>query len=247
MSLSEAALAALVSGLLGSVHCAAMCGPIVVAGCSSERGGGGASARAAVGYFAGRLASYAMIGAVMGHLGQHAMCVLPVGVVQGAAIAVVALLSAARGIAILRGSSNGAGFVELRRKPKPRSAIVSAFASILPKRGLGLGAATGFMPCGALVPAWALAASTSSATSGAITMAAFAVASAPGLLAPLVGRGLLRRAAASLPERAHGVLWLVFAAYIALRPLIASAHHHAHEGPAPSAAGSAASPQGETQ
>lgn len=224
----ETALAALVSGLLGSLHCAAMCGPLALAGCSAERGSGAISPRAAAGYFAGRLVSYAMIGSVMGHLGQHAMCVLPVAAVQGVAIAIVAVVSIARGVALLRGRTRDPSLVELRRGPRRGAALVAQVASLLPKRGLGLGLATGFLPCGMLLPAFALAASTSSAPLGAMTMIIFAVASAPGLLAPLLGRGLIRRLSSVIPERAFGALWIALAAYVMLRPLLAAAHSHAH-------------------
>lgn len=229
---TETALAALASGLLGSLHCAAMCGPLVLAGCSAERGEGSVSPRAAAGYFAGRLVSYAMIGSVMGHLGQHAMCILPVSAVQGVAIAIVAVVAIARGVAILRGRRRDPSLVELKRGPgrgyARGSSLLTSVAALLPKRGLGLGLATGFLPCGMLLPAFALAASTSSAPLGAATMAIFAVASAPGLFAPLLGRGVIRRISAAIPERAFGALWIALAAYVMIRPLLAAAHHHAH-------------------
>jgi hypothetical protein len=43
---------------------------------------------------------------------------------------------------------------------------------------------------------------------------------------PVVGRRALTRVAARLPARAHGVAWCLLAVWIALRPLLASAHHH---------------------
>ena len=72
MSIAAIATSALVAGLLGSLHCTGMCGPLAVAGCSKGRGVDGAT-----GYFAGRFVAYATLGAVVGHLGKHAFCILP--------------------------------------------------------------------------------------------------------------------------------------------------------------------------
>ncbi|MEZ4299985.1 MAG: sulfite exporter TauE/SafE family protein [Polyangiaceae bacterium] len=92
----EVMTSALVMGILGSLHCAGMCGPLAVAGCSKSRGVSGAP-----GYFAGRLVAYATLGAVVGHLGKHAFCILPMSTAQVVAVALTALPAAARGLSIL--------------------------------------------------------------------------------------------------------------------------------------------------
>ena len=225
MIVESAVMTALATGALGSAHCAAMCGPLAVAGCSR---GQAVSGRDAMGYFTGRLVAYATVGAVMGHLGRHALCILPMGVLEGIAIAAVALAAAYRGVTLLRGRNGRAereGLVWLGRKPARAQAGVRAGAlamlsELWPRRGLGLGLATGVMPCGLLLPAWALAAGTASAAAGATVMAVFSVATLPGLLVPLAGRRLLQHMVERLPKSAYGVMWCALAAWIAARPLL---------------------------
>jgi hypothetical protein len=57
-------------------------------------------------------------------------------------------------------------------------------------------------------------------------MAAFALASLPGLMLPVVGRRVLAGAARHLPARIQSLAWFALAAWIAARPLLAHAHHH---------------------
>jgi sulfite exporter TauE/SafE len=223
VTVDGAVFTALAAGALGSAHCAAMCGPLAVAGCSRGRG---VATRDAAGYFGGRLVAYATVGAVLGHLGRHALCILPMAALETVAIAAVAIAAAYRGVWLLRPPSPPK-LVPLRGKPRGLFALL---ADLWPRRGIGLGLATAVMPCSLLVPAWALAAGTASAASGALVMAAFSVATLPGLLVPLAGRQLLQRATTGLPRAAHGqrssaerlggLAWCVLAAWIAVRPLL---------------------------
>jgi sulfite exporter TauE/SafE len=82
--------------------------------------------------------------------------------------------------------------------------------------GLGLGVATGFLPCGALVPAWLLAAASGRALDGAAAMAAFALASLPG--APL-GAWLLRRAGRLASPSLAALGGALAGLWLLLRPL----------------------------
>lgn len=217
MIVEVAVVTALATGALGSAHCAAMCGPLAVAGCS--RGDSGVVPGDAAGYFAGRLVAYTTMGAVLGHLGHHALCILPMSALEDVAAVAVALAAAYRGVSLLRRPRAAAPLVPLRVR-RPRAGAAALFAALWPRRGLGLGLATAILPCGLLLPAWALAAGTASAPAGALVMAAFSVATLPGLLVPLLGRRLLQRALARLPQRAYGLLWCALAAWIAARPLL---------------------------
>ncbi len=215
MILESAVMTALATGALGGAHCAAMCGPLAVAGCSR---GDTVSGRDATGYFAGRFFAYATVGAVMGHLGRHALCILPMNALEGVAIAAVALAALYRGITLLRGEEKR-GLVPLKKKPR-KAGIVAVLSDLWPRRGLGLGIATSVMPCGLLLPAWALAAGTASAAAGALVMAAFSIATLPGLLVPLAGRRLLARVLERLPKSVYGFAWCALGAWIAVRPLL---------------------------
>ena len=200
-------LVALGTGLVGTIHCAAMCGPLVAA----SRGG--------VSYFAGRLLSYATVGAIMGAIGQHALCLLPVERVQHVAVGLVAAFAAWKAVSALRRPRPPRPLPLGRRRP---SLLARVFAHV-PRRGFGLGLATGILPCGMLVPAWTLAMSSGDALSGAAIMAAFFTGSAPGLLAPLVaGRWLATR----VPRAVQAGAWTALALWTLARPLLAVIHHH---------------------
>ncbi len=220
MSIAAAAAAALAMGALGSLHCAAMCGPLAAMGCTRNGRIDGAA-----GYLAGRLVSYATLGALMGHLGQHALCILPMNAAQLAAVALTAGPAALRGVSLLRAKSDAEPLIRLDHRRAPRLSF-AWLASLLPRRGLGLGLATGLLPCGLLVAAWALAAGTASPAAGAAAMATLAVATTPGLLLPIFGGHLARRLGAALPARVQAFFWIALAAWLAARPLFAGAHCH---------------------
>jgi sulfite exporter TauE/SafE len=211
---------ALGTGFLGSLHCAAMCGPLATAGCA--RADGTLSAPAVSGYLFGRLASYSLAGAILGHLGQQALGGLPVSAVQLGAMAVVAAAFAWRGVRLWISRSKPS-LVALRA---PRRPGLGAFlVGLVPSGGLPLGLVTGILPCSMLLAAWALAASSESALIGAGMMAAFWMGSSPGVMAPLLGRPLWKRMAALSP-RVQGAAWLALACWVAARPLLNAAHHH---------------------
>jgi sulfite exporter TauE/SafE len=201
-------LAAAGAGLIGSLHCAVMCGPLALA------------ADRPLAYLGGRFLGYAAIGGLMGFLGQHALCQLPVSTAQRVAVVLVAGFAAVRGLAVLRRR----GVVSLGRRP--RLNLMSRLYARLPRRGLGLGLATAILPCGMLLPAWALSASSGSVAWGAAVMLVFAAASLPGLVVPLVGQDVLRRLVARVPVALQGAAWLALALWIVLRGLLGHAHHH---------------------
>lgn len=218
MSAAAVMTSALVAGLLGSLHCTGMCGPLAVAGCSKGRGVDGAT-----GYFAGRIIAYSTIGAVVGHLGKHAFCILPMSAAQAVAVALTALPAAARGLSLLFLRQAPPGVIPLRKKPK--KSVISTLAALLPRRGLGLGLATGILPCGLLITAFAMAAATASPVLGAASMAAFAIGSAPGLLIPLLGRGLAERFKLRVPVRIEGLLWCALAVWLGVRLAMGESCH----------------------
>ena len=194
-----ALLAAVFSAsLLGSAHCAGMCGGIV----AFVAGSGGATAqRAALAYHGGRLAGYTLLGAIAGlagralDLGGEALGIgRAAALVAGALMLGYGLLTLAR----LRGLrvalprprvlealwQRGFGAVS-RRGPVMRAGAIGGLTALLPGGWLYLYAAT--------------AAGTGSALAGAAVMVAFWAGTVPALA--LVGFGA-RRLAAPLQRRA---------------------------------------------
>lgn len=174
-------------GLAGAPHCTAMCS----APCAAAIGHGGA--RATLGFHFGRLAAYALAGAVaagsvaaLAAWSQLSPALRPLWVLlHAAAIALGAWL-------MLKGRQP-AWLAQIGRPP----ALVAAGPGWQRLRGpttraTALGGLWVAWPCGLLQSALLVAAMASGAAGGAAAMAAFALASAPGLL---LGPWALRRLA----------------------------------------------------
>jgi hypothetical protein len=210
--------AALVAGLVGSLHCAAMCGPLAIGGCTAD---GRIRPRLAAGYFAGRLVSYALMGALLGSLGGRFAHAAAFVRLQQVALAAVAVGFLWRGVAMLPPPRDLVALGKRRRPP-----VWQWVAPALPRAGLGLGLATGLLPCGMLMAGWMFAAVTASPLGGAALMAAYSIATAPGVAGALLGRRVLQRWLARTPRRVAGIGWVALAAWLALWPLLTSSHHH---------------------
>jgi sulfite exporter TauE/SafE len=193
-----------VVGLLGSVHCAGMCGGIV--GALSVAPGVGRPVPAAVtipvraaasraplanvlAYNTGRIGSYMLAGALAGGLAQgaHALAHLPalqVGAYWLANLMLAALglylMDAWRGLARLE---QGGQFVW--RGVKPLLRRIGPLDG--PGRMLVAGSLWGWLPCGMVYSVLVTAMLSGSAGSGALVMLAFGL----GTLPMLLGLGLL--------------------------------------------------------
>ena len=164
-------------GVVSSLHCAQMCGPIVL---SYSMGGRGTTASHLC-YNCGRLTTYAFLGAVagqtMGLMGQLA------GIQQAAAI-VSGILMIIAGV-FMTGSVPTQRLVQLDRTGISKLFSRTIGRLILAPGALSklwLGLAMGFLPCGLLYAALLKAASTGSAISGAASMVAFGAGTAGALL-----------------------------------------------------------------
>jgi uncharacterized protein len=161
-------------GLVGSLHCAAMCGPLVVA-VSSAGGSRLPCAASRLVYNAGRLATYCAIGLLFGVVGKTF-------VLAG----LQRWLSLAAGVAILFGLFLSTPFA--LKAPVARLVVnlKSIFSRLLQRRTVGsqflLGAINGLLPCGLVYIAAAGAATTLSPIGGALHMAAFGAGTLPMML-----------------------------------------------------------------
>jgi sulfite exporter TauE/SafE len=213
-------LAAAAMGALGGVHCVAMCGGVV--GMLSS--GLPASVRTsplrqlpyALAYNAGRLISYAGAGFVAGGAGAMAGGVLPVHAGQFALRAFAGVMMVGVGLylaGVLR------AFGRLERLGAPLWQLVEPLARrVLPVRSatqaVALGMLWGWLPCGLVYAALALALGAGSASGGALTMLAFGVGTLPTLLAlGAVASGLASLARRTVVRQTAGLLIVIFGAF----------------------------------
>lgn len=189
------------ASLLGSVHCAGMCGGFVAM--AGDGVSGSARAVTQLTYNAGRLVSYLTLGAIAGAVG-HAVDLAgrAAGVGRFAAV-----LSGS--IMILWGLGallETQGVPVLRARLALPKRLTQALASLRSRppiwRALALGLLTTLLPCGWLYAFAMSAAGTGSASNGALVMAAFWAGNAPVLL----GLGVLLSAAVGRVRRHVPVL-----------------------------------------
>lgn len=161
---------ALLAGLLTGIHCCGMCGPLTCA--AFGRPSCGAMAPSLASYHAARLVAYALIGGLLGTLGQTLAGLFSATVTRALpwAFAIVFLL---------------VGLGLEKRIPVPR-----AFSAIFARLRLGtggggarlagaIGLATPFLPCGPLYMVFGVALFAGSFFAGAALMAAFALGTVP--------------------------------------------------------------------
>jgi sulfite exporter TauE/SafE len=215
------ALAAFTAGLMGGLHCAAMCGGVVcLLSGSAKNGGSGIRWSFALAYNAGRIASYASAGALVGAVGQAGLLLrgsLPVQQVlmlaAGLTLCMMALYLA--GISPLMRTLEGAGSV-LWRQVQPVARHVLPVTTL--PRALGLGALWGWLPCGMVYAALLLAVSSANPLHGALVMLAFGLGTLPNVLLISGTAGHLQRAI-----KRRGVRW-VAAALLSVMGLYALLH-----------------------
>jgi sulfite exporter TauE/SafE len=189
--------AAFLLGLLGSAHCAAMCGGFARAGSAS-----------AAALHAGRIASYAAAGALAGAAGSAPAAWFTNPSLRFAAFAVACAILFASGLRVAGlvpvpaagGIAHRVGRVAsmaARRIGSPRTAGRSAL----------LGMLWGWAPCALVYSALPVALVSGSAASGAVTMAAFGLGTVPALL----GAGWVIGLAGTRSRRIAGVLLMLLA------------------------------------
>lgn len=205
-------LAAATLGLLGSAHCAGMCGGFyVIAGRKNwvRR----------LPYLLGKTSTYVALGAVAGSLGSLASMYSRIG----------SALTVTIGIALIVSGLIWIGWV-------PRTAIGDKLGQRIGRivgRVLGraehvtpyvLGLANGLLPCGLTMGAVGLAATTANPISAMSMMAVFGLATIPGLA--MFGL-LVGRFGSALQRRSHvvgGVALMVFGVITVMRAYAVMGH-----------------------
>jgi len=162
-------------GLVGSLHCAGMCGPLAlalpIAGHTTSSFLAGRLA-----YNAGRIVTYCVMGLVFGLLGQT---LLLAGVQRWVSIAL--------GIALLAGLLASRQLAAWLPIAKLVGYLKSAMSTLLRRRSFQalavLGLLNGLLPCGLVYVACAGATATGDILSGSAYMAAFGAGTVPMMLA----------------------------------------------------------------
>ena len=202
-------------GLLGGTHCLAMCGGIVSA-LTVTAPGVAPDWRLALAYNLGRIAGYAAAGAAIGGIGSLGLLLndaLPIqlGLYVAANLMLLALglyLSGVTGALSL--TERLGGYLWARIQPLTRRYLPARSVA----QALPLGLLWGFLPCGMVYSALALALLTGSAWRGAVLMLVFGLGTLPNLLA---ASWLLTRFAGVLRGRAlrltSGLLVMAFALF----------------------------------
>lgn len=197
--------AVFVASLLGSMHCAGMCGAFLafaVAGDPAGPSPGRAHSRAALhaAYNGGRLVTYTLLGAIGGLLGAALDLGGSLAGVQNAAAVLAGAMMVGFGVvAVLRIRG-----VRIPRLPLPmalRNAVARGHRAALEwpplTRAGAIGLLTTLLPCGWLYAFAITAAGTADPLYGAITMAVFWAGTLPVMLSLGIGlqslTGSLRR------------------------------------------------------
>ena len=166
---------AIALGLLGSLHCAAMCGPLQLA-LPVPPGGPSRVVWGRVIYQLGRVATYCLLGLVAGLVGKS---LLLAGMQRW--------LSIALGVAILIGFFLSKKVAVSAPVVKAVLRLKTAMSAQLRQRTFRslalLGALNGLLPCGLVYVAMAGAVSRGTLASGVLFMAAFGLGTTPTLLA----------------------------------------------------------------
>ncbi|HSQ04969.1 MAG TPA: sulfite exporter TauE/SafE family protein [Burkholderiales bacterium] len=176
--------AAFLAGLLGGAHCAAMCGGIVGAVCRVAPGEKTPWARA-LAYNSGRIASYALAGAIAGSLGEAGLALRGGSTLQHAALLVTGAMLLVLALYVwdiaplVRRVERLGGVLWRHIQPYSRHFLPADTAP----RAFGLGLLWGWLPCGMVYAVLLTAAATGSAAHGALVMGAFGAATLPNLLA----------------------------------------------------------------
>ena len=171
-------------GLLGGVHCVGMCGGIVTA-LSLSSPAGRPVAPMLLAYNFGRIASYALAGAIAGAVGASTLLLegfMPAGRVLYVAANIMLILlglylaGLSRAVLALErvGSAVWARLQPLMKRFIPVRTLPQAFFT---------GAVWGWLPCGLVYSVLISALATASAAHGALLMLAFGAGTLPNLLA----------------------------------------------------------------
>lgn len=170
-------------GIVGSLHCAGMCGPLALA-VPGAAASGARFALSRLAYNFGRITTYCTLGVVFGLFGKT---LLLAGVQRWVSISLGVLLIT--GLFASRKLALWSPVISLVNHLKSRMSVLLRRPSLASVALLGL--LNGLLPCGLVYVAAAGATATGNVESGAIYMAAFGAGTLPMMLAIGLGGKLV--------------------------------------------------------
>jgi sulfite exporter TauE/SafE len=221
------ALSVFVAALLGSVHCAGMCGSFACLASGGDASRPREAWRSAAAYNGGRLLSYVSLGMLAGAAGAGLDRLGAVAGLTRPATVVAGVLLMLWGLATLS-ATLGVRLPLLEVPPGLATRIARGVRAVQDRppvlRGLALGVLTAALPCGWLYAFVATAAAAGSAAKGGLVMAAFWTGTVPMMAAVGLGaQRLLGPARRRLPMLTAVVLVLLGAFTVAGR-FVPAAH-----------------------
>jgi sulfite exporter TauE/SafE len=225
-------------GLLGSVHCAGMCGGIVSAfsvipqrafpvAVVTLRSAPSEALLRVLAYNSGRIASYAAAGALAGGLAGGARALTGLAAIETVGYWLANLMLVVLGLYLMDAWRGLAQLEQLGQRVWRRIEPVTALLLPLdsPLKLLAMGAVWGWLPCGMVYSVLLTALMTGSALSGAAVMLAFGAGTLPMLLSMGMLGAPLRRWIQRRPVRiASGLLVLGFGVLGLVRATIGVGH-----------------------
>ena len=186
-------MAALFAGLVTSLHCMGMCGPLACALLGGKQDGTQSKYLGFSAYHLGKLVSYGMLGALAGGIGSQFVS-------RSTALTshLLPWALAAFFLLIAMGLDRYAARLPFIG-PSSRHLMKKAYSVKGGTRGLALGFATPFIPCGPLYLMVWIAALSGSTSQGAWMLLSFGLGTIPGLLGAQLGWSFLSLRMA--PER----------------------------------------------
>ena len=169
----ELLIAAFITGLFGSMHCAGMCGPLAIA--FNMRGGGNSFLNAVI-YNASRIFAYALLGLIFGLIGfgfSLAGWQQIISILSGILILIFVF-----GKKYFSGLNNGNSFFQ-KFVNKIRSLIQQQFSKHTLRSASALGFLNGLLPCGLVYIAIAGAVVSGNALDGSLYMILFGLGTFP--------------------------------------------------------------------
>jgi len=198
-------------GLVGSLHCAGMCGPLALA-LPQTRNSVLSFSAGRFAYNLGRVITYCLLGIVFGLLGKT---LLLAGIQRWASIALgiflLVGLFASRKLALWRPVTAFVGILKARMSAQFRRRSFTAL--------LMLGLFNGLLPCGLVYVAGAGATATGSLASGVSYMAAFGAGTVPMMLAISLSGKLVPFSLRLKLQRAIPISVFILATLLILRGL----------------------------